>query len=108
MFLLTLGNRKWILLYIILRDLVIILVDQMAELPLYVEQIVQGEMVFNHIVLPFLSFFKLGDIELTQFEERNGNMIWLGDMEMFRDEEIVTPSHTKKPIDRSIVSSNSI
>lgn len=47
MFLLTLGNRKWILLYIILRDLVIILVDQMAQLPLYVEQIVQGEMVFN-------------------------------------------------------------
>lgn len=47
MFLLTLGNRKWILLYIILRDLVIILVDQMAQLPLYVEQIVQGEIVFN-------------------------------------------------------------
>lgn len=35
-------------------------------------------------------------------------MIWLGDTEMFRDEEIVTPSHTKKPIDSSIVSSNSI
>lgn len=59
MFLLILGNRKWILLDIILRDLVIILVDQMTHLPLYVEQIVQGEMVF-----------KQSDIELTLFEER--------------------------------------
>lgn len=59
MFLLSLGNRKWILLYIILRDLVIILVDQMTHLPLYVEQIVQGEMVL-----------KQSDIELTLFEKR--------------------------------------
>lgn len=39
-------------------------------------------------------------------KERNGNT--LGDTEMFRGEEIVTHSHTKKPIDSSIVSPNSI